>query len=151
MASRYRVYTGAWATTAASTKSFWLLNPVTNDFIITEIGVSFDGAAAAAGVLCELYRVTTLGSPAGTTAVESKMDPSIPAATTTGLTKLSTEVTTPENLLGWYVAPGAGLVILQFPLGREPLARGAGARMGFRWTTPAAVAPNGASYVEFEE
>lgn len=149
----YGTRTGSVALTASATKSLWLLNPATDLFVIAQMGISFDASATSAGVGIELYRTTTLGSPAGTTAVFSKIQPVGDAAspTTTGLTALSVEPTTVEVLADWFIQPFGGALDLQYPLGREPMAAAGGGRIGLRYVTPASVTPNCRAYVWFNE
>lgn len=139
--------------TAAATKSLWLLNPVGDFFLLAQLGVSLDASAAAAGVRFELYRVTTIGTPTGTAATPVRVNRSTEAAAsaTTALTELTAEPTAVEVMAEWYLQPFGGLLDLQYPLGREPLSPAAGARMGLRYITPAAVTPNCAAYVWFDE
>jgi hypothetical protein len=149
----YGTRTGSVALTASSTKSLWLLNPVTDFFLIAQVGISFDASAASAGVGIELYRTTTLGTPAGTAATITKINRIADAATpaTTGLTALTTEPTAVEVLADWFVQPFGGLFDVQYPLQREPLASAAAQRIGLRYVTPAAVTPNCRAYVWIDE
>lgn len=149
----YGTRTGSVALTASSTKSLWLLNPVSDLFMIAQFGISFDASAASAGVGIELYRVTTIGTPAGTTATVTKINrvSDTGTATTTGLTALTTEPTAVEVLADWFVQPFGGLFDVQYPLQREPIAAAAGQRLGLRYVTPAAVTPNCRAYVWFDE
>lgn len=149
----YSTRTGSTAMTASSTKSLWLLNPVTDFFVLAEFGVALDASAAAAGVGIELYRTTTLGSPAGTTATFSKVNRVGDAATptTTGLVNLTTEPTAAEVLADWFIQPFGGVLDIQYPLQREPLGASAGQRIGLRYVTPASVTPNYRSYVWLDE
>lgn len=143
MAADFVTTTGSVTLTAAATKSLILVNPVTVAVTIIGLDVSFDAAAASAGILISLYTVTTLGSPAGTAAVVNKMDVnSNTAATMTGLTALSAEPTTVAVVASWYVQPFGGLWPQQLPLGREFRMAGAGIRWGVRYVTPASVSPN---------
>jgi hypothetical protein len=149
----YGTRTGSVALTASSTKSLWLLNPAVDFFVVAEISVCLDGAVAAAGVGLELYRTTTLGSPAGTTATFTKTNRGADAAspTTTGLINLTTEPTAVEVLADWFIQPFGGMLVLQYPLQREPMSPAAGARMGLRYVTPASVTPNCRAYVWIDE
>lgn len=149
----YGVRTGALTLTASATKSLWLLNPAADFFVLAQFGVALDASAAAAGVAFELYRTTTLGSPTGTTATVVKVNRVGDAgtATTTGLTALTAEPTAVEVLAEWYVQPFGGVLDMQYPLQREPLAAAAGQRIGLRYTTPAAVTPNCRSYAWIDE
>lgn len=149
----YSTRTGTITLAAAATKSLWLLNPVSDFFVIAEIGFSFNASAASATVAVELYRTTTLGSPAGTTAVFTKVNRVADAAapTTTGLTNLTTEPTAVEVLADWEIQPFGGLLDIQYPLQREPLAASAGARLGLRCVTPAATTPGVRSFCWLDE
>jgi hypothetical protein len=150
--SIYSIQTGSVALSAAATKSMWLANPATDGFVPAEIGVSFDSSAAATAPRVDLYRTTTLGSPAGTSATIVKFnDPNSASATTTGLTALSAEPTAVEVLATWFVQPAGGLFVLQYPLGREPGAVAAGQRIGLRVVTATGVTPNCVSYLLFQE
>lgn len=148
---RYVARPGSVALTAAATKSLLLINPAADGGRLTEVGISLDAAAAVAGVGFELYRVVTIGSPAGTTGTLVKAHPSAAAAGSTFLHTLTTEPTTVEILRDWFLQPFGGLIVAQFPLGRELDTLPAGARIGLRYVTPAAVTPNCRAYIEFEE
>jgi hypothetical protein len=149
----YGTRTGSTALTASATKSLWLLNPVSDFFLLAQFGISLDASAASAGVGVELYRTTTLGTPAGTAATITKVNRigDTAAATTTGLTVLTTEPTAVEVLADWFIQPFGGLFDVQYPLQREPLSAAAGQRIGLRYVTPAAVTPNCRAYVWFDE
>lgn len=144
---------GAVTLSASATKSLWLLNPVTDFFVVAEIGVSFKASAASDTVAVELYRVTTLGTPTGTTATFTKVnrvgDASAP--TTTGLVNLTAEPTAVEILADWEVQPFGGLLDIQFPLQREIIGAAAGSRIGLRCVTPAATTPGVRSYAWIDE
>ena len=149
----YSVKTGSVALTAATTKSLWLLNPVGDFFLIAQFGVSMDASAAAAGVGFELYRVTTIGSAAGTTYVPVKVNRQgdAAAAGSTAVAPVTTEPTAVEIIAEWFLQPFGGLFDIQYPLGREPLGAAAGQRIGLRYTTPTGVSPNCRAYVFFDE
>jgi hypothetical protein len=144
---------GAITLTASATKSVWLLNPATDFFVIAQMAVSFKATAASDTVAIELYRTTTLGSPTGTTATFTKINRVGDAAapTTTGLINLTAEPTAVEVLCDWEIQPFGGVIDLQYPLQREPLAAAAGQRIGLRCVTPAATTPGVRSYVWFDE
>lgn len=153
MARTYVVSSGGVAMSAVvAAHSLILVNP-TNFFVVTEVGVSFNASASSAGVLFELYRTTTLGSPAGTvfTPIKSTLSAD-QAATATALINLTTEPTAVEILRQWYLQPFGGPYVFQFPLGREPAMSGTSTnRVGLRYTGVAAVTPNVAAYTEVEE
>lgn len=149
----YGTRTGLITLTASATKSLWLLNPVTDFFKLAQLAISFNAPASSATVAVELYRTTTIGTPTGTTAIFTKVDRVGDAAapTTTGLTNLTAEPTAVEVLADWEIQPYGGLIDLQYPLGREPLAQTTGARIGLRCTTPASTTPGVRSYVWLDE
>lgn len=144
---------GAIALSASATKSLWLLNPATDYFVIVQMGFSFNAVAASATVGVELYRTTTVGAPAGTTATFTKVNRVADAAapTTTGLTALTTEPTAVEVLADWEIQPYGGVIDMQYPMTREPMAAAAGQRLGLRFVTPAAVTPSVRAYTWFDE
>lgn len=144
---------GAITLVASATKSLWLLNPVTDFFVIAQMAISFKATASSDTVAVELYRVTTIGTPAGTTATMTKINRVSDAAnpTTTGLVNLTTEPTAVEVLADWEVQPFGGLLDMQYPLQREPISAAAGARIGLRAVTPAGVTPGIRSYVWYDE
>ncbi|WP_019059952.1 hypothetical protein [Streptomyces prunicolor] len=148
----YTVTTAKITLTASATKSLILLAPGTPGLRLTELGVSFDGSSALTGVQIDLYRVATLGSPAGSSATPAKLtDDSTPAATATALTALSTEPTSVTILRSWMVSPFGGLLALQEVLDREVGAITSGARLGLRYTTAASVTPGCVAYMGFTE
>lgn len=151
MGAQFSVTTGKLTLTGAATKSLILLNPATNRAVLTAISVSLDASTAAAGVEIDLYRVNSLGSPAGTSTTPNAADPATQAATTTALTALTTEPTSVYVLDSWYLQPLGGLLILQYPLGREPVLAAAGSRVGIRYVTPTGVTPDCLATLWFEE
>lgn len=139
--------------TASTTQSMLLLNPVVVAAKITEIGVSFDGSAVATAVRVQLYRVVTPGTPAGpaVTPVKVTGPSAATGAQSTFLSVLTAEPTTVEILRSWYVSPASGLLVVQFPLGQEPVAAGGGSQIGIRVITPASVTPHCDPYIVFDE
>lgn len=129
--------TGTKTPAANETKSLWLLNPVTNQTSLTEIGIGSTDSAANKALKIELYRVTTIGSAAGTTGAQVKDgDPNAPTATTTSLYNLTTEPTAVDVLRVWSLPPNGAELVIQMPLGRETSMASAGARVGLRYTNP---------------
>jgi len=151
MARRYSVATGVVALSAGATKSLWLLDPVAKGFTVIQWGVSFNASASSVPIQVDLYVVTSLGTPAGTTGVEQAIDGNAVTADTTSLTALTTEPTTKVLIESYYVQPFGGLFTLQYPLGREPVGIGAGDRIGLQCVTPASVSPSAIGFVYFEE
>jgi hypothetical protein len=144
---------GSITLSASATKSLWLLNPATDFFVLAQFAVSFNASASSSTVAVELYRTTTLGSPTGTTATFAKVNRVGDAAapTTTGLVNLTAEPTAVEVLADWEIQPFGGVLDIQYPMQREPIAASAGQRIGLRCTTPAATTPGVRSYVWFDE
>lgn len=126
-----KVSSGALA--AAGVKSLVLLNPVSHRGVITELWVSCAAISDQVGTAVELYRTVTLGSPAGTTGTvvkDSIEDAS--ASLWTGLVNLTTEPTSVEVLRASYISTIKGVLVVLFPLGREPVGAADGARLGLR-------------------
>lgn len=148
----YVVSCASTALTASNTQSLILINPVTIGFRVSEMSVSFDGAAAAVAAEVQLYRTVTLGTPAGSSTTPIKVsNPGATTAQSTALTALTTEPTSVEILRRWFVSPASGLLLLQFPLGREPAAAGTGSQIGLRVLTPSGVTPHAVGYIELDE
>lgn len=142
----------AVALSASATKTLVLLNPEANEIKLKEWGVGFDASAAGQGIRVELIRVTTLGSPAGTTGTQVKTKTSSQAATAVSLVNLTTEPTTSEIIKVFYLPPNGGQIVIQNPLGDEEDGGDAtDERLGIRVTTPSGVTPNAVAYMKFEE
>ncbi|MCX5285678.1 hypothetical protein [Streptomyces sp. NBC_00198] len=148
----YTVTTAKITLTASATKSLILLAPGTPGLRLTELGVSFDGSSALTGVQIDLYRVATIGSPAGTTTTPAKLtDENATSAVATALTALTTEPTSVTILRSWMISPFGGALVLQEVLDREVGAITSGARLGLRYTTAASVTPGCVAYLGFTE
>lgn len=142
MEAGFCISTGKVTLSSNSTKSLILMNPVTNEAKWYQVDVSMDASAVITGVEFDIYKVTTLGSPAGTSTTPQNTNPTQQAATTTALTALSSEPTTVQVIPAYFVQPVAGLFVCQFPLGREMTLAAAGARWGVRYVTPTATPPD---------
>lgn len=151
--SLYHIPSSAVALSSAATKSLFLVDAGTNEYRLIEFGVGFDAEADVAAVRCELYRVTTLGSPAGTSTTPLRIEEASGAADATSLTNLTTEPTAVEIIGGpWYVRPDGGQLVIQYPLGDEPQQRTAtDGRIGLRVVTATNVTPNAVSYARIRE
>lgn len=148
----YTVTTGKVTLTAAATKSLILIDPVSVSIKVRKVVVSLDASAVAAGVQFDLYRVSTIGTPAGTTATPALCDERDSAATSTALTVLTAEPTAVTVIDSIYVQPLGGLYADWQPYGAEGVvAKSAGARIGLRYTTPTGVTPDCLATVYFEE
>lgn len=147
----YIVTSGKVTLTSAATKSLILINPATAAIKVREIDISLDGSTAATGVQFDLYRVATLGSPAGTTATPAQADERDIAAQSTALSALSAEPTSVTVLASWYLQELGGMLTLPFPFGAEPIGKGGGARIGLRYVTASGVTPDCLANIWFEE
>jgi len=149
----YSVKTGSVALSAATTKSLWMLNPVTDYFMVAEMSVSTDASVATTAIGIELYRVVTIGAAAGTayTPVKVNRVADTGVASTAASSVVTTEPTTVEILAEWFLQPFGGLLDLQYPLLREAFGSAGGQRLGLRYITPAGVSPNCRAYVWFDE
>lgn len=116
---------------------------------VIEWGISFDSTSATAEpVRVRLLRQTTDGT--GTGASEVAWDPDNPTANVTAFnTFSSTEPTAGDVLCEMHVHPQSG-VIIQYPLGREPVLDNATtSRIAIDVLAPAAV--NCTAYIVWEE
>ncbi|MFJ8006085.1 hypothetical protein [Streptomyces fagopyri] len=148
----YTVTTAKITLTASATKSLILIAPGAPGLRMTELGVSFDGSTTGQGVQIDLYRVATIGSPAGTTTTPAKLtDENAPTVSATALTALTTEPTAVTILRSWMVSPFGGLLCMQEVLDREVGAITSGARIGLRYTTAASITPGCVAYMGFTE
>lgn len=152
MARLYSVNTGVVSLSASATKSLWLLDPVADGFEIMEFGVSFDANASNTPIQVDLYIVTSLGSPAGSTGTVQSIN-GAPTADTTALTALTTEPTTKVLLPSYYVQPFGGILDIQSPLDLGIEGIGAGDRIGLQVVTPSSLwtSPHAVGFVYFKE
>lgn len=153
MSSRFHIPSTAVALTASATKSLFLVDAGVNEYELIEFGVGFDAEADVAGIRIELYRVTTIGTPAGTSTTPLKINEASGAADATSLVNLTTEPTAVEVIGGpWYLRPDGSEMVIQYPLGDEATQRTAtDGRIGLRVVTPAAVTPNAVAYARIRE
>lgn len=149
--------------TASITKTLLLLNPNISVWA-TEVGVSFDGSASgnsgAPGVRVDLYRTTTIGTPAAaagdTFAAGNSVRVNQPVGAQSACTwmrNLTTEPTAVEVIKTWFVAPAGGVLVVPFPTADEPQASGTSSnRIGLRVVTGGtAPSANVAAYLEYRE
>ncbi len=146
--------TSATALTAATAKT--LLNLISGSSVVpipVEFSISFDGVTASAvPVLVEMGYSTqgaagTPGASPTPTVIRGRG-----AASSTAGNNYSAEPTTLTQFKPWLVTPNGGLLVIQFPLGREPQADASGGTnkaLFLRANAPANV--NSRAYLEFEE
>lgn len=116
---------------------------------IVEIGASFDGTSSTAEpVTVELCSSTeaSAGTATAHTIAQTGGMPRTPQSS--GKRNFTAEPTVLTVLKRWLVHPQTGMV-LQFPLGREPMQATTQDAIALRCTAPAAV--NFQGYLEFEE
>lgn len=156
MAAGYVVKTGTAATAlvAATAKTLVnLISAATKSAIVVEMSVSFDGVTASAiPVLVDLGYSTqaTAGTP-GTSPAPTQIRGRGTSALTAAV-DYSAEPTALTGFKHFLVTPNGGLLVIQFPLGREPqadLSAGTNKAQFVRANAPAAV--NARAYMEFEE
>lgn len=108
----------------AGAKTALLVIPGANSGIIpVEFGISFDGVTATAvPALVELVSSTqaTAGTPTGTPTVTQIRGRVTGGEAPTASGRYSAEPTVLVRHKAWYVRQDGGLLIVQFPLGREP-------------------------------
>jgi hypothetical protein len=91
--------------------------------LVTEFGISFDGVTASAvPALVELVSSTQAGAgtPTGTPTVTQVRGRVTGGEPPTASGRYSAEPTTLVRHRAWYVTPNNGILVVQFPLGREP-------------------------------
>lgn len=123
MASRYTVESNGDIALAAATAKTVLSYIASSGgvFRLIELSASFDGVTATAiPVTVELCRSTEAG--AGTATSHTCAQSGGPTRTIQGTAKrnYTAEPTVLTVLKRWKVRPDGGLLVLQFPLGREP-------------------------------
>ena len=117
---------------------------------IVRWGVSFDGVTASdAPVLVDLERQTTDGTGVGAT--EAALDPDDPTAACTAFHTFSgTQPTAGDKLEQHEVHPQGGLLMVEYPPGREPIIDSAtSSRIAVVATAPAIV--NAVAFIHWEE
>lgn len=150
----YTVTSGTHALAAATAETTWNIIPTTTVGIqIVEFGISFAGVTASA-VPAEVDLCTSTQATAGTAG--SSPTPlqirgrTLAPGVTAGVA-YSAEPTVLVPIKTWYVSPNGGMLVMQFPLGREMdqgFSSEAIKAIALRVTAPATV--NCRSYVEFE-
>lgn len=143
---------GEEALAAAASETLVQLRGVTTAKArIVAWGVSFDGVTAGdAPIVVDLLFQTTDGTATGAT--EVSLNPDEPAALVTGFHSFTAEPTAGGIIESYEVHPQAGMVIREYPPGREPMITNAtSSRIAIRATTPAAVSPNAVAWIQWEE
>lgn len=123
---------------------------------IKEFGISFDGTdATKTPVLVDLIRQTSAGTTSSAVTLGLN-DTVLEAAVATAIQNPTGGEPTDAGtgaifLRSYYVSPAAGLFVMQFPLGDEPVIPLSG-RVGLRVTTAAGSGtPNCSAHIVFEE
>ena len=117
------VLEAAFAATAGAKTALMVIPGANSGILVVEFGISFDGVTASAvPALVELVSSTQAGAGTGTgtptvTQVRGRVTGG-EAPTATG--RYSAEPTTLVRHKAWYVTPNNGILVVQFPLGREP-------------------------------
>ena len=156
MAAGFTVATAA-ATALVAATAKTLVNIIAGanrQCIFCEVSNSFDGVTASAvPVLVELVESTQAGAGTPGTSPTPRLIRGLGAALATAAESYSAEPTVLTQAKQWLVTPNGGLLVVQFPLGREPQTNVSGSAtilaMGLRDTAPAIV--NARAYIEFEE
>lgn len=146
--STFTARDSAVALTAATTKTIVQVVPGTNTPVrVVELGVSFNGVTTSnVPVVVDLLRQTTAGTSSALTLVADQ-EQNTKTVVATALKTFTAEPTAGNILRTWYVTPANGLLIVQFPLGREVDAQTN--RIALRCTAPDAVSVT--AYISFEE
>jgi hypothetical protein len=141
---------GDIALSAATAKSVLSVICAANAPIkVVEIGASFDGTSSTAEpVTVELCSSTEATAGTATSHTIATVGGVPRTAQATAKRNFTAEPTVLTVLKRWLVHPQSGMV-LQFPLGREPMQTTTSDALVLRCTAPAAV--NFQGYMEFEE
>lgn len=122
---------------------------------LVEFSISFNGTSATqAPILVKLRQITATGTGTACTEVADqrtgKTAPQCQAKHT--LTAEPTMVAT-VALGQWYVHPQGGLLMVQYPLGREPVICDGSASQGLalELTSASGVTPTAAAYLKWDE
>ena len=117
---------------------------------LIEWGVSFDGITAAAEpVLVELYQITTSGTSTAATEIAWARD--AVAAQATGFHSFTVEPSKGGRLAAYNVHPQGGGLVIQYPLGREPIISDGSTAQGIGVVVTAPAIVNCVAYMVFEE
>lgn len=117
---------------------------------LVEFGVSFDGVTPTdAPVIVELYQITASGT--GTAATEVAWDRSAKTIQCAVEYNSTVEPTKGSRLAIWEVHPQAGSLVVQYPLGREPVITNGSASQGLAVVVTPAVTVNAVGYLVWDE
>lgn len=158
----YVVNTGgsAIALSAATAKTVMYVNSGANvDCCLSEFAIGFDGVTASAvPALVELTQGTKgSNSTPGTgstsfTPLQVRGWP-VKTAASTAANTCTSEPTVQTSVKQWLLTPNGGLLVMQYPLGKEPsghnISSTAGLQIALRLTAPASV--NCRGYMEWDE
>lgn len=143
----------AFSYAANTTKSLVSVSaPANHELLVTEISVSADGTSGTALALhVELCRWddSTAGTSTSATPVQTRG-----AAKTTQATaahSFTAEPTALTVIRSWFLTPNMGVLVVQFPLGREPMS-GDGTGLLIRVNNPTSgTTVNLRGYIEYAE
>lgn len=159
--SGFCVHTGtsALALSGATAKTIWYVNGGTKAAAFTELAIGFDGVTATnVPALVEFVLGTKASNSTPGTASTTFTPVQVrgwnsSAASAAAANACSSEPTVLTVSRTWLTSPNGGVLIIQFPLGREPTthntASTSGLQMGLRVNAPNAV--NVRSFCEIEE
>ena len=143
-----------FAATAGAKTALMVIAGANSGLAVVEVGISFDGVTASAvPALVELVSSTqaTAGTPTGAPTVTQVRGRVTGGEAPTASGRYSAEPTVLVRHRAWYVPQYNGLLIVQFPLGREPQTDDSGGAIkayGIRITVSANV--NVMCYIETE-
>lgn len=142
---------GAQALAAATAETMVNAINAANGLIrLVEFGVSFDGVSSSAvPVLVELCSSTQAGAGTSSSATIRQLRGPTRTVQFTAERQYTVEPTVITVLKEWLVPAFNGLLVIQFPLGREPEQTITLDGLLIRATAPATV--NGRAYMEIEE
>lgn len=143
--SLYTARVSGVSLSAATAKTLLQVHSTTKPLRVVELGISFMSISATdVPVAVDLMRTSTDGTSSSLTLVADDDRAESPIAT--ALQTFSAEPTPGNILRTWQLTP-LGIFVIQFPLGREPVAYGS--RLAIRTTAPQA--QTATAYLTFEE
>lgn len=155
MGAKFSAAVTPQALAANTTKTMlWVLGSANVNAALCELGISFNGTVSVdAPIRVELMRITAGGTAAATPTRYSWSRNAGTAQCTVGASN-SVEPTGSEIIGSWFVHPQGGNLLVQWPLGREPIICDGSASQGLaiRYTSPGTLSTTSyTGYIVWEE
>lgn len=155
MGAKFSISTeGSKTLTSGSTKGLLGIigtTGITSSLI--EFGISFSGTVSVdTPVLVELVQATIVSGTTAATPTKVAWSRNAATSACAVYSVFTAEPSYGSRLGSWYVHPQGGNLVIQYPLGREPvISDGTAAGIVLRYTTSTGVAPGCVAYMVWEE